>query len=211
MESDSASFRSSWSPWAGHFGGWLESIVYSLADRASILYFPSGREWCRNRTSISCLRGSALVLSMILRGNRVAKRRKSAIAKGLPEDAMSDAEVLARWYQRVLWQIPSDVRRSGRLLWRCKTVELELVSVADTPEEALEESLLQSALVIVEMRQDGIPPPEPLAGLPRDQQVNIRLTAEERLTLESLANREGFRSVSDYVRSAALGRTSPRR
>jgi uncharacterized protein (DUF1778 family) len=40
----------------------------------------------------------------------------------------------------------------------------------------------------------------------RDQQVNLRLTAEERLRLDAAASREGYRSLSDYVRAAALNR-----
>jgi hypothetical protein len=40
----------------------------------------------------------------------------------------------------------------------------------------------------------------------RDKQVNIRLTADEKFRLDEAARREGFRSISDYMRAASLGR-----
>ncbi|MBY0312405.1 MAG: type II toxin-antitoxin system HicB family antitoxin [Phycisphaerales bacterium] len=46
--------------------------------------------------------------------------------------------------------------------------------------------------------------PTPASQRKRDQQVNIRVSAEERLRLQSLAERDGFASISDYVRAAAL-------
>ncbi len=58
------------------------------------------------------------------------------------------------------------------------------------------------------MVADGRQPPQPVHIPERDQQFNIRLTADEKLRLESLASRDGFRAVSHYVRSAALGRNS---
>jgi uncharacterized protein (DUF1778 family) len=38
-------------------------------------------------------------------------------------------------------------------------------------------------------------------------QLNIRLTTSERQCLEEAARREGFRSISDFVRTSALART----
>lgn len=46
-------------------------------------------------------------------------------------------------------------------------------------------------------------PPPATAGL-RDQQVNVRLTADEKHRLEAFAQQGGFRSVSDFIRNAAL-------
>lgn len=52
----------------------------------------------------------------------------------------------------------------------------------------------------------GEPLPAPARDEKRSEQVNIRLTALERLRLESLAQQKGFRSISDYIRAAALAR-----
>ena len=49
----------------------------------------------------------------------------------------------------------------------------------------------------------GERPPAP-ADQARSQQINLRVSATEKLQLEDPARRKGFRSVSDYVRTAAL-------
>lgn len=61
-----------------------------------------------------------------------------------------------------------------------------------------------TTLAIAAMLESGERPPAPAREGKRDQQVNIRLTAEEKLALESIAAREGFRSVSDFIRTASL-------
>lgn len=48
--------------------------------------------------------------------------------------------------------------------------------------------------------------PAPSSDEKRGTQVNIRLTALEKLRLETLAQQQGFRSISDYIRTAALSR-----
>lgn len=68
------------------------------------------------------------------------------------------------------------------------------------------DTLEATAFSIGVMLEAGQTPPAPAREGKRDQQINIRLTADERLRLESLAAREGYRSVSDYVRSVALER-----
>jgi uncharacterized protein (DUF1778 family) len=39
-------------------------------------------------------------------------------------------------------------------------------------------------------------------------QINIRLTPEERVTLEEAARRRGFRCIFDFIRAAALDQTT---
>jgi uncharacterized protein (DUF1778 family) len=48
----------------------------------------------------------------------------------------------------------------------------------------------------------------PAAAGRRTEQVNIRLTPEEKLTLEEESERKGFRGLSDFVRAAALASAS---
>ena len=50
---------------------------------------------------------------------------------------------------------------------------------------------------------DSYPPP---ADERRTQQVNVRVSPAEKLQIEQLARREGFRGVGDYLRHAALAR-----
>ncbi len=54
------------------------------------------------------------------------------------------------------------------------------------------------------MLEKGERPPAPANEGLRTEQVNIRLTAEERLHLESRSQAQGFRGLSDFVRAVAL-------
>ena len=78
------------------------------------------------------------------------------------------------------------------------------MSDGDTIEKCVANTFDATASGIAVMLEAGQTPPAPAHEGKRDQQVNIRLTAEEKLRLEGLASRDGFRSLSDYVRSAAL-------
>lgn len=69
------------------------------------------------------------------------------------------------------------------------------------------DSVIEAAIVTVAtMLESGEQPPAPAREGKRDQQVNIRLTAEEKLRLEEAARKEGFRSLSDFLRSSGLNR-----
>lgn len=58
---------------------------------------------------------------------------------------------------------------------------------------------------VATLLENGEEPPPPAIDEIRTEQVNVRLTACEKLQLEAAAKQNGFRGVSDYVRSAALG------
>jgi len=60
------------------------------------------------------------------------------------------------------------------------------------------------ALAVAVMLEAGQTPPIAATEERRSAQINIRLTAEEKLLLESAAKRRGFRGVSDFVRAAAM-------
>ncbi len=51
-------------------------------------------------------------------------------------------------------------------------------------------------------------PPSPARQGTRTQQVNVRLTAEEKAVLESTAKSKGFKGLSDFLRAAALDAVS---
>jgi len=64
-----------------------------------------------------------------------------------------------------------------------------------------------TTLAVATLLESGEHPPAPARDGNREHQMNIRLTAEEKLALEAAARQRGFRSVSDYVRHAALERS----
>ena len=73
-----------------------------------------------------------------------------------------------------------------------------------TPEacvRSIREALAVAAATMLEM---GETPPPPAAESVRREQINIRVTAEEKLRLEEAARSKGFRGISDFVRSTTL-------
>jgi predicted RNase H-like HicB family nuclease len=54
------------------------------------------------------------------------------------------------------------------------------------------------------MLEAGQTPPAPARNALRTEQVNVRLTAEEKSLLESRAKTKGFRGLSDFIRARAL-------
>lgn len=68
--------------------------------------------------------------------------------------------------------------------------------IADT------QQALQTAVAY--LLEKGQSPPAPARSGKRTQQVNVRLTAEEKAILEGTARRKGFAGLSDFIRAAAL-------
>ncbi len=73
-----------------------------------------------------------------------------------------------------------------------------------TIEACARETLEALTTAVATMLEMGERVPAPASEGKREQQVNIRLTADERLRIEESARQAGFRSVSDYMRYAAL-------
>jgi predicted RNase H-like HicB family nuclease len=54
------------------------------------------------------------------------------------------------------------------------------------------------------MLDKGETPPSPASEGKREVQLNIRLTADERMRIHERARQAGFRSIADFMRRAAL-------
>ena len=80
-----------------------------------------------------------------------------------------------------------------------------------TAETAVADTREALVTVVAYMLESGERPPAPASEGRRTEQVNIRLTAEERVRLEAESQAQGFRGLSDYVRAACLSdaRTKP--
>ena len=68
---------------------------------------------------------------------------------------------------------------------------------------SIREALTVATATLLEMSQS--PPPSSAGQQERREQINVRLTAEEKLRLEEAARNRGFRGISDFVRSTTLG------
>jgi predicted RNase H-like HicB family nuclease len=110
---------------------------------------------------------------------------------------LRQARQIAKSYEVVVWQEEGYYYGHGVELPTSfgggKTVE---ACVKDTREAFV--------LTVAVLLEEGKAPPPPAREEMRTEQVNVRLTAREKLQLEAAAKQKGFRGVSDYVRSAAL-------
>jgi predicted RNase H-like HicB family nuclease len=73
-----------------------------------------------------------------------------------------------------------------------------------TPDECVEKTRDILTTAIAYLMEKGEPVPTSASENTRTEQVNVRLTAEEKLLLEEAARSKGYRGVSDFVRSASL-------
>lgn len=90
-------------------------------------------------------------------------------------------------------------------LYLGRVVELPGV-LADGPGpiECLRSLMFAAETTVASMLADGLSPPEAASEARRREQINIRLTPEEKAMLATASKRKGFRGVSEFVRSAAL-------
>ena len=80
----------------------------------------------------------------------------------------------------------------------------EAMGTGNTVQECMEatrECLIAGVGTMLEM---GDTPPVAARQNIRSEQVNLRLTPEEKALIESHSRTKGFRGVADYVRTAAL-------
>ncbi len=84
---------------------------------------------------------------------------------------------------------------------------LELPSVfgdGTTAKSAVEMTREALAVAVAFLLEQGKNPPAAAGTGLRTQQVNIRLTSEEKALLESVARNKGFSGLSDFIRAAAI-------
>jgi predicted RNase H-like HicB family nuclease len=97
------------------------------------------------------------------------------------------------------------LERDERLGFIGSSVELPTVFAdAKTPEKcykATQEALMVAVATMIECGQR---PPQPASAGRRTEQVNVRLTAEEKLLFANAAMNLGFKGISDFIRNTAL-------
>jgi predicted RNase H-like HicB family nuclease len=123
---------------------------------------------------------------------------KKALDRPFNPKVLRHARELANKY-RILLEPDDELGFMGR------AVEMPFVfGDGKTPDSCVEQTrhaLIAAIATLLEMNQT---PPLPAAENRRVAQINLRVTAEEKLLLEEAARRKGFRGVSDYVRSTSL-------
>lgn len=69
--------------------------------------------------------------------------------------------------------------------------------------DQVRQAMIGAAAMMIE---DGQSPPAPAREGRRTEQINVRVSREEKLRLEHAAQQRGFKGLSDYLRSMALDR-----
>jgi len=125
--------------------------------------------------------------------------KSKALDKPFKESIVRKAKKLVADYRIIL-------ERSNTLGFIGSAVELPTVFAdAATPEQcykATQEALMVAVATMIECGQR---PPQPASAGRRTEQVNVRLTAEEKLLFANAATNLGFKGISDFIRNTALG------
>jgi predicted RNase H-like HicB family nuclease len=108
---------------------------------------------------------------------------------------------LAEQYKLVIWFEAGE--------WYGRGLEIpDAMNDGKTPEECVGNVRDILTTHVAAMLERGETPPAPSTEQIRSEQVNIRLTPEEKLAMETAAQRQGFRGLSDYVRAAGVAKAT---
>ena len=124
--------------------------------------------------------------------------KSKALDKPFKESIVRKAGKIVADYRIIL-------ERNERLGFIGSSVELPTVFAdAKTPEKcykAVQDALMVAVATMIECGQR---PPQPASMGLRTEQVNVRLTAEEKLLFANAAMNLGFKGISDFIRNTAL-------
>lgn len=120
------------------------------------------------------------------------------LKRSFKESVLRKAKKMAADYRIVL-------EKNERLGFIGSSVELPTVFAdAKTPDKcykATQEALMVAVATMIECGQR---PPQPASAGRRTEQVNVRLTAEEKLLFANAAMNLGFKGISDFIRNTTL-------
>lgn len=126
-----------------------------------------------------------------------SSRKKADVRHPVDPQVLRRARQIAATYQIIIHYEDGEYYGRG----------LEMPQVMNdgkTPDECVEKTRDILTTAVAYMLEQGQVPPAPAAENRRTEQLNIRLTPEEKLLLEDAARRKGFRGLSDFVRNASL-------
>ena len=97
------------------------------------------------------------------------------------------------------------LEKNERLGFIGSSVELPTVFAdAKTPDKCYKATQEALMVAVATMIESGQRPPQPASAGRRTEQVNVRLTAEEKLLFANAAMNLGFKGISDFIRNTAL-------
>jgi predicted RNase H-like HicB family nuclease len=126
------------------------------------------------------------------------KARANALTEPFDKPILDKARKIAKTYSMMLHPNP-------KLGFVGTSIELPMVFADGKTVEQCCNSMREALTVAVAtMIECGQSPPSPASEKKRNIQMNIRLTAEEKVKLTMASRNLGFNGVSDFVRYAAL-------
>jgi predicted RNase H-like HicB family nuclease len=126
-------------------------------------------------------------------------KKPRPIDRPFAPELVRKASQLARQYKVVLEQADGE--------WYGRGLELPgAMGDGKTPQDCLKQTRQAMTAMVAYMLESGERPPLPASEGRRSEQVNVRLTSEEKALLEAGAKASGFQGLSDFIRHAALDR-----
>ena len=99
------------------------------------------------------------------------------------------------------------IEKNDRLGFVGSSVEMPTVFAdAKTLQQCYKLTQVALMIAVAMMLERGQRPPQPASEGLRTEQVNVRLTAEEKLLFTNAAANLGFKGISDFIRNSALDR-----
>lgn len=124
----------------------------------------------------------------------------SKISRPFAPKVLAEAQQVAADYQVIV--------QSENGHWYGRGLEMPHVfGDGKTAEACVEDTLSALTAAVAFLIESGQSPPPPTREGRRTQQVNVRLTAEEKVVLETTAKRKGYQGLSDFMRAASLEAT----
>jgi predicted RNase H-like HicB family nuclease len=112
---------------------------------------------------------------------------------------LARAREIAAGYQVVMWTEDGEYYGRG--------VELpSTMGDGATPDACMKATREALTVTVAYMLEQGEAPPPAASEEKRTEQINLRVSAEEKLRLETLARQHGFKGVADYLRATGLAR-----
>jgi predicted RNase H-like HicB family nuclease len=124
-------------------------------------------------------------------------RRKNAVNdRAFDRKILSHARRAVDDYRFAFW------REDGRYVGQC--VEMDTLGVGDTVEQCIAQAKSLAITGVAVLLESGKRAPLPSRTQPRNVQINIRLSPDEKRAIEEAAIKGGFRGISDYLRIRGL-------
>ena len=126
-----------------------------------------------------------------------SKKLSKKLDRPFEKKTWARAEKIAAQYQVIIGH------EDGR--WYGHGLEMPLAfGGGSTAQKCVQDTRLALVESVATMLERNEVPPLPASEGKRTEQVNIRLTAEEKALLSASAKSKGYRGIGDYIRASAL-------